>query len=175
MFLTHLHSDHTIGLPAFILQPWVFRRDPVLQFYGPPGTKKLVNYILEAYRDDIEERSSRIKYSQEIWNPQITEITEAGQIYQDDKVNVEAFRTAHANWEYTYAYRFTTPDRVVVFGGDGRPSEGLKEAAKDADVFVVEVATEKNIMLAPWGGWDSKKAEDKKQLIDRSKTFNGGL
>ena len=39
-FLTHLHSDHTVGLPDLILTPWVMGRDEPLELYGPEGIKK---------------------------------------------------------------------------------------------------------------------------------------
>ena len=42
VFLTHLHSDHTIGLPSLILSPWSWRREEPPHIYGPPGTKDLV-------------------------------------------------------------------------------------------------------------------------------------
>ena len=38
VFLTHLHSDHTIGLPSLILSPWSWRREEPPHIYGPPGT-----------------------------------------------------------------------------------------------------------------------------------------
>lgn len=38
VFLTHLHSDHTLGLPDLMFSPWVLERDRPLEVYGPPGT-----------------------------------------------------------------------------------------------------------------------------------------
>ena len=34
-FLTHLHSDHSAGLPDLILTPWIMGRDEPLELYGP--------------------------------------------------------------------------------------------------------------------------------------------
>ncbi|MBN2237691.1 MAG: MBL fold metallo-hydrolase, partial [Bacteroidales bacterium] len=34
-FLTHLHSDHTIGYADLILTPWVMGRNEPLEVYGP--------------------------------------------------------------------------------------------------------------------------------------------
>jgi ribonuclease BN (tRNA processing enzyme) len=41
LFVTHLHSDHTTGLPDFIFTPAVLDRDAPLEIYGPPGTKRM--------------------------------------------------------------------------------------------------------------------------------------
>ena len=37
VFITHLHSDHTAGLPDLILTPWVLERSRPLAVYGPPA------------------------------------------------------------------------------------------------------------------------------------------
>ena len=39
-----------------------------------------------------------------------------------------------------------------VFGGDGRYTDGLGQAAKNADVLFIEGITRKNIKYAQWGG-----------------------
>ena len=41
---------------------------------------------------------------------------------------------------------------MYAFGGDGTYSEGLVEAARDADILFVEGITLKNIQFATWGG-----------------------
>ena len=38
-FLTHMHSDHTIGYPDLIFTPWVAGRHDPLFVYGPNGIK----------------------------------------------------------------------------------------------------------------------------------------
>src|SRR5574340_509324 len=35
VFITHLHSDHTLGYPDLIFSPWVLHRRAPLQAYGP--------------------------------------------------------------------------------------------------------------------------------------------
>jgi len=37
-FLTHLHADHTLGLPDLILTPLIMGRKEPLELYGPAGT-----------------------------------------------------------------------------------------------------------------------------------------
>src|SRR5712692_2996932 len=40
-FVTHLHSDHTVGYADLILTPWVVGRKVPLQVYGPAGIKEM--------------------------------------------------------------------------------------------------------------------------------------
>ncbi|MCK5264807.1 MAG: MBL fold metallo-hydrolase, partial [Candidatus Thorarchaeota archaeon] len=55
-FLTHLHSDHTIGYPDIILTPGVIGRREPLEIYGPRGLTDMTNHIMAAYEIDIQER-----------------------------------------------------------------------------------------------------------------------
>ena len=57
VFVTHLHSDHTVGYPDLILTPWVLGRRVPLEVYGPTGIKAMTANILEAYRADFDTRS----------------------------------------------------------------------------------------------------------------------
>jgi ribonuclease BN (tRNA processing enzyme) len=56
LFVTHLHSDHTLGYPDLIFTPWVLERDEPLEVYGPPGIEAMTRNILEAWDDDIRTR-----------------------------------------------------------------------------------------------------------------------
>ena len=55
-FLTHLHSDHTVGLPDLILTSWTIGRDSPLKLFGPEGTRHMAETVLEAYEEDIRYR-----------------------------------------------------------------------------------------------------------------------
>src|SRR5262249_20841371 len=52
-FVTHLHSDHTVGYADLILTPWVLGRRVPLEIYGPTGIKGMTDHLLEAYRVDF--------------------------------------------------------------------------------------------------------------------------
>ena len=56
MFITHLHSDHTVGLPDLILSPWVLGRTDPLDVFGPRGTKRMVDLLEQAYSEDVQIR-----------------------------------------------------------------------------------------------------------------------
>ncbi|HEY6213493.1 MAG TPA: MBL fold metallo-hydrolase, partial [Vicinamibacterales bacterium] len=54
VFLTHLHSDHIAGLPDLFDTSWQFGRKTVpLELYGPPGTKRLADAMLQFFAEDI--------------------------------------------------------------------------------------------------------------------------
>ena len=152
MFLTHLHCDHTIGLPSFFLSPYKFNAPNAKEVYGPIGITEMVDHILKAYAIDIEGGWKRSGHNPQGWRAIAHEVRAPGLVYQDHNVRIEAFRTEHAPLDHCWAYRFTTDDRVVVVGGDGRYSESLVEAVTGADLFLADIVSEKNLSLAPWGG-----------------------
>ena len=166
LFLTHLHQDHTVGIPSLILSPfnWIFRIQQ--EIYGPAGTKDMVDHILAAWEIDTQAAIAD-GYSSEGGKAAGHDILidEYGLVYEDDHVTVEAYRTEHARLQDTLAYRFTTEDRVIVFTGDGGPYHpNIVRAARNADVLVTETVTEDNIQFAPWGG---DTVEEKKKEIFR--------
>jgi ribonuclease Z len=154
-----LSKKPTRGLPNLMLLPWAYGKDDPLEVWGPPGTEEMVGNLLEAWKLDIQNRVGRSS-NDTGWRSVAHDVKAAGLVYEDERVRIEAFRTKHANWEYSYAYRFTTPDRVIVIGGDGGACEGLVQAVQGADVWFQEVMTEINLPNAPWGG-DSVEEKSK--------------
>src|SRR6185369_3462780 len=63
VFITHLHSDHTIGLPDVILTPAVTGRTGPLDVYGPPGIRAMTDHIMAAWREDIDIRLNDLEPS----------------------------------------------------------------------------------------------------------------
>jgi ribonuclease BN (tRNA processing enzyme) len=137
-FLTHLHSDHSIGYPDLIFTSGVAGRMDPLEVYGPRGLTDMTNHIMAAYKADVNERVNGLEpavMASYIVNTH--EIAE-GQIYQDDLIEVEAFRVNHGSLE-AYGFKFMTPDKTYVISGDTSPSQKLIEVSKGCDVLIHEV------------------------------------
>jgi len=139
VFITHLHSDHTIGLPDLILTPWVKGRNKPLELYGPEGTRKMVDNILEAYEKDINCRLFGLEpANNEGWRVNVYEFRESGVVYKDANVTVEAVKTKHGSWPVAFGYKFTTPDRVIMISGDTTDTESIRKASKGVDILIHE-------------------------------------
>jgi ribonuclease BN (tRNA processing enzyme) len=141
VFVTHLHSDHTVGYPDLIFTPWTIGRRFPLEVYGPKGIKAMTEHILEAYRVDIETRTNpdgNQRGFPEGHNVNAHEIG-PGVIYKDSNVTVTAFATKHAM--ESYGYRFDTPDRSIVISGDTNPIQATIDACRGCDVLIHEAHT----------------------------------
>jgi ribonuclease BN (tRNA processing enzyme) len=138
-FITHLHSDHTAGLPDLIFTPAVTGRREPFEIFGPPGLEAMVSHVMAAWKEDMDVRLHGLEPS----NPRAYEVkahdVKPGEIYKDAAVRVTAFAVAHGNWKYAYGYRFEAPDKKIVISGDTTFSPAVVEAAKDCDILVHEV------------------------------------
>jgi ribonuclease BN (tRNA processing enzyme) len=137
-FITHLHSDHTLGLADLILTPWVMRRTAPLELYGPTGTKAMAEDLLHAYRQDIHIRLTGGEGANATGYKVNAHDIQPGVIYQDDKVKVTAFRVKHGAWPEALGYRFDAEGKSIVFSGDTRPTESVVQACHGCDVLVHE-------------------------------------
>jgi ribonuclease BN (tRNA processing enzyme) len=148
-FITHLHSDHTVGLPDLIFTPWVQGRREPLEVYGPPGVRAMTDHLLEAYAEDIRVRTTGLEPDpSQGWRVHAHEI-EAGPVYRDANVSVTAYAVPHANWPHAFAYRFESAGQVVVVSGDTRPTDALIEACRDCDILVHEVYSAERFATRP--------------------------
>jgi ribonuclease BN (tRNA processing enzyme) len=144
-FLTHLHSDHTVGLPDLMLSPWVLGRTTPLAVYGPPGTTAMVDHLEAAYAQDIDIRLHGGEPSNKTGYGGKGHDVPAGVVYRDSLVTVTAFEVAHGKWPHAYGYRFQTPDRVIVISGDTAPSDAVARACSGCDVLVHEVISSESL------------------------------
>jgi ribonuclease Z len=141
VLLTHLHSDHVVGLPDLWLTGWIFGRPTPLQVLGPPGTNELGAGLERAYafdvrmRRDVDERLSPDGVKLEAREVQ------PGEVLERNGVRVTAFAVDHAPVVPAYGYRVDYRQRSVVFSGDTRYSDAVIAASRGADVLIHEVVS----------------------------------
>ena len=138
-FLTHLHSDHTLGLPDLIFTPWVMHRTAPLQLYGPPGTQAMVDNIEKAWAEDIQIRIEGLEHQTTTGHQVAVHEIQPGVAYQDANVKVTAFPAEHGSWKYAFGYRFDADGKSVVISGDTHPADSVAKACDGCDVLVHEV------------------------------------
>lgn len=136
-FITHLHSDHTLGFSDLILTPWILGRKEPLKIYGPKGSKDMTHHLIQAYSLDIYERINGLEKANTTGcDVHVTEI-KPGLILNSD-IQVYAIPVVHGNFE-SYAYKFVTKDKTIVVSGDTAPCDALIEASMNCDILVHEV------------------------------------
>ncbi|HYL23108.1 MAG TPA: MBL fold metallo-hydrolase [Burkholderiales bacterium] len=174
VFITHAHSDHTMGLATLLVSQWEYQRREPTVVYGS-GAEALVKGAIAYLTPNAEIRWAEGKRTRmaEVFRGQ--EVA-PGAVYQDANVRVTAVENSHFNFapdtpgygKYrSYSYRFETPGRVVVFSGDTGPSEALTNLARDADVLVSEVTVFDDVieLLKRNGAWQAKTVAEQVSWI----------
>ena len=175
VFITHDHDDHTAGLATLLSVSWDFQRRDPIDVYGPPGTAALVAGAKQYFTVNAEIRWIEGRRTP-LANVFVGHDAGTGAVYSDDKVRVTAAENTHFHipegspyfGKYkSYAYRFETPDRVIVFTGDTGPSDAVADLAKGADILVSEVGSADDVkqVLIKNGSWQGMTPDQQNALM----------
>jgi ribonuclease Z len=139
VFITHLHSDHTQGLPALIWWLWMTDPGQPITVYGPHGTRAMIDHLLAAWSEDIAIRTGDGGEFAGKPGPKVDvhEIN-PGLVYQDSALTATAFAVHHGTWPEALGYRFNTTDKVIVISGDAASASGVPEQCRHCDILVHE-------------------------------------
>lgn len=140
LFLTHLHSDHVIGIPDLFLTPWAAsgRKSP-FEVWGPDGTTSMMDYMQKSFEFDIRiRRDVDEKQSREGIRVLSHDVNE-GVVLDENGVKVTAFLVDHGPVKPALGYRVDYQGRSVAISGDTKLSDNLIKFAQGVDVLVHSV------------------------------------
>ena len=143
LFLTHLHSDHVVGIPDLYLIGWGSRRQTPLQVWGPAGTVAMMGHVYEAFAFDRQIRIEDDGSSPDGAKIEAHDVGE-GVVHERAGLKVTAFVVDHGPVKPALGYRVDYGGRAAVFSGDTRFSQNLIEHAKGADLVVHEVSASRD-------------------------------
>ncbi|MGI5290312.1 MBL fold metallo-hydrolase [Nonomuraea polychroma] len=143
LFVTHVHSDHVIGLPDVVLGRWiqdhVWKTGP-LELHLPEGEpSRFAERMLDPYAADIALRMEHVQEAPP--EPRLHTFacgSQAREIWSRDGVSVEAVAVHHEPVPDAVAYRVRTPHGTVVISGDTRVCDEVEKLSRGADVLVHE-------------------------------------
>lgn len=142
VFITHLHSDHTLGLPALLYDHGAnaaFLSGGPLNVFGPPGVRAMMEHIAAAWSADREIRDHNRDSPQPAFTARTTDVAAPGIVFRDSNVVVRAFEVPHSIWPHAFGYRVETADRTIVISGDTRASDAVVTACNGCDILLHEV------------------------------------
>ncbi len=146
LLFTHLHSDHAVDLYQLIISSWHSYRIKPWKIYGPKGTKKFVNKIMDAWAD---ERKLRISYearaTAKAFKIEVIEFKSLGNIKIKD-LKIKYFEVDHKPVKYAYGFAFTNKNKKLTISGDTKPCENLMKYAQKSDILLHEVFIEGEIL-----------------------------
>lgn len=142
VLLTHLHSDHVVGLPDLWLTGWLVApgRDRPLHVWGPHGTKRMMSHLEQAYEFDIRTRLYDDRAAPE-GAVVLAEDIEEGVVFERRGLKITAFEVDHRPIRPALGYRVDYGGRSVVLSGDTRVTQNLIRHARGVDLLVHEVVS----------------------------------
>ncbi|WP_282026528.1 MBL fold metallo-hydrolase [Limimaricola cinnabarinus] len=150
VFLTHLHSDHTLDYGELAATYW-WRRDDRLQAYGPTGLQAMTESYYAMQEADIALRTGGNQPVKDpsLYQVDVTEIADPGVVFDENGVTIEAFEVSHGDIHPAFGYKVTTPDKTIVISGDTTYNDTVVDMARGADILVHEVISEEGWSALP--------------------------
>jgi ribonuclease Z len=145
VFLTHVHSDHVVGLPDLAMTRWVHGRveaHGALVVVAPEGGAcRFVRRRLEPFEEDMALRIEHVGGGPVEIDLRPFDVSSEPTVVwssQDESVRVLAVAVHHEPVPDAVAYRVEAPDGVVVISGDTRVCDEVEHLSGGADVLVHE-------------------------------------
>ena len=149
VFLTHMHDDHYVGLPALASHSFTLRGSGIT-LIGPKRTRELEDAV-EAMMDlSAQIRIIENRMTATVADHVRSQEVAPGEIYRDERVTVTASENHHYRFaaetdagraNSSLAFAFETANQRIVFTGDTGPFEELADFARGADILVAEMAS----------------------------------
>ena len=141
VFLSHYHNDHTSDLIALMFRPYVLetyyggKYDKILTIVGPKGVKKFVKDVAEIFHHEVLPNFNKFKYLD--LKPKM----------EFDDFSLETFKVEHSGLD-ARSMRFLFGDKIIAYSGDAALPDGVANAAKKADLLIVDCATPGHLVSA---------------------------
>lgn len=131
IILSHLHGDHFGGLPFILIDAiYISRRRKPLTIAGPPGAEARFWQAVEALYPTM----SKVQRHFDLRFVEFPTRTPQ----EVNGIRFEAFEVKHFSGAPSYALRFYLGERVFAFTGDTGWTDGVIEAGRDADLYLME-------------------------------------
>jgi len=150
IFITHNHDDHDADWGTLMGRSFTAGQHQPMTVYGPRGTEAMREGFLRYFAPNaaahflegaVNIPPEKVILAHDIAGP--------GLVYQDANIRLTAIENCHYHFskgspgygrQQSFAFRFQTPDRVIVFSGDTGPcGDVMANFARGADILVHEV------------------------------------
>ena len=149
LLITHLHSDHVVDLYQLIISSWHAGRQRPQRIYGPPGTRRYVDGLMELWRSEREQRIAHERRPSTVaFEIEVEEI--AGErTLRIGEISVDVVAVDHRPVRHAFGFVFSAGGGRVAVSGDTTYCPDLVSAARDVDLLVHEVFIHAELPVVP--------------------------
>ena len=138
IFVTHMHSDHTIDLAHALITGWIRYRTKPYTIVGPPQTNEFVARLLYAFEFDLKLRKLNERVGADVMRVEVIEVND-GESFERDGWRATAVAVDHGYVKPSLGFVFEEDDRKLVISGDTSPCQAIVDASQGADLLVHEL------------------------------------
>jgi ribonuclease Z len=138
LFITHMHSDHTVDLAHVLITGWIQNRDKPIRIVGPRQTRDFVDRVMHAFEFDIRLRKLHERVGDEIMNIDVVELDDSD-TYETDNWKVTAVEVDHGYVKPALGFTFDDGRSKMLISGDTTGCDAVLNAARGVDLLVHEL------------------------------------
>jgi ribonuclease Z len=138
LFLTHMHSDHTVDIAHVLITGWIRYRDKPIHIVGPPQTKEFVARVLHAFEFDLRLRHLDDRVGKDIMTVEVTEVID-GDTFEADGWKAIAVEVEHGYVRPSLGFVFDDGKAKIMVSGDTTGCDAVREASRGVDLLVHEL------------------------------------
>ena len=135
IFISHLHPDHCLGLPQFVLEDfYVLKKEEPIEVFGPKGLKNLViDYIKKFYNPEVLSHMEKLYIFEEVGPDEIKKFEQG---------KLETFKADHEG--NARMQRITLDDVKLGYTGDTGFIPNIFDEMLKADFTITEASSGRN-------------------------------
>jgi len=138
LFITHMHSDHTVDIAHVLITGWIRYRDKPIRIVGPPQTKEFVARVLHAFEFDLRLRRLEDRVGKNIMAIEITEVSD-GDVFEADGWKATAVEVEHGYVKPSLGFVFDDGKAKIMVSGDTTGCDAVRDASRGVDLLVHEL------------------------------------
>ena len=139
ILITHLHGDHFLDIPFFMLEKYFYNAEDETKIYCPIGTKLRIKQLFDiAFSGDYEKvyKNTNVKF---IEFEELKKENILSNIFVDSKL------VDHGDIKPAYGYVMHLTDKVLGFSGDSQLCNAIEEIVQESDIAILDTSCVDNI------------------------------